>query len=302
MQLKKFWVFLAFLITSVVITACTYNFAEEFLYDYPIKDFKKAEGIVSDIRTEKGLYTPPVYLAKVELKTTHSADDIYPQEIRISKRQLMDARDGKSINGYTSDGTDFHTFRDVVYNSSVYILFISIGILLLCMTLFLWLSQYKLFAPLFRLLGKLPIFRVDDLFQKIILLSLIIPISIYAIFVLANLGQKLVPFNKDVLEAEIISSHLDYNSTHDSYHTLRIGYEIPKDGYSTVEKEVSAWTYRKYQSRDTIKIAVPKNNPYNVFIANLSFFEVVSSFLKLRVLLLCAFLPLYIWFYRLAYR
>lgn len=300
--MKKFWVFLAFLFTSVVITACTHNFAEEFLYDYPIKDFKKAKGIVSDIRTEKGLYTPPVYLAKVELKTNHSSDDIYPQELRISKRQLMDAIDGKSINGYTSDGTDFHTFHDVFYNSSMYILFISIGILLLCITLLLWLSQYKLFGPLFRLLGKLPIFRVDDLFQKIILLSLIIPFSVYAIFVLINLGQKLIPFNKDLLNAEVISSHLDYNSMHDSYHMLKIGYETPKDGYSTVDKEVSARTYRKYQPGDTIKIAVSKNNPYNVFIANLSFLEIVSSFLKLRVLLLCAFLPIYIWFYRLAYR
>lgn len=169
------------------------------------------------------------------------------------------------------------------YNSLMYILFISIGILLLCLTLFLWLSQYKLFDPLFRLLGKLPIFRVDDLFQRIVLLGLIIPFSVYAIFLLINLGKKLIPFNKDILNAEVISSDLDYNSVHDSYHTLKIGYKTSKGGYSTVDKEVSAWTYRKYQPGDNIKIAVPKNNPYNVFIANLTFLEIVSSFIKLGV-------------------
>lgn len=134
--MKKIWVFLGFLLTSVVITGCTHYFTEEFLYDYPIKDFKKAKGIVLDIRTEKGLYTPPVYLARVELQTDHASDEIYPQELRVSKRQVMDAIDGKSISGYTSDGTDFHTLYDVVYNSSMYLLFIFIGLVLLCFTLF----------------------------------------------------------------------------------------------------------------------------------------------------------------------
>ncbi|GIN59054.1 hypothetical protein [Lederbergia ruris] len=299
--MKKFWVFLAFLLTTTAISACTHNFTEEFLYDYPIKDFKKAKGIVFDINTEKGLYTPPVYLAKVELKADQPTDNIYPQEIRISKRQVMEARNGKAINGYTADGTDFHTFQDVLYNSSMYLLFISIGILLLCITLLLWMTQYKVFRPFLRLLGKLPIFQKDDLIQRVILLGLIIPILIYSLFFFANLGQKFIPFNKDILVAEVISKDYDYNSNHDSYHRLEIGYEISKDEYTVVDKEVSARTYSKYEPGDSIKIAVPKKNPYNVFIANLSFLEVISSFFKLRILLIFLFLPLFIGFYRLMY-
>ncbi|MFD1203843.1 hypothetical protein ACFQ38_01690 [Sporosarcina contaminans] len=300
--MKKIWVFLGFLLTSVVITGCTHYFTEEFLYDYPIKDFKKAKGIVLDIRTEKGLYTPPIYYAKVELQNEHASEEIYPQDLRVSKRQVMHAIDGKSISGYTSDGTDFHTLYDVVYNSSMYLLFIFIGLVLLCFTLFLWFSEYKLFDPLFRLLGKLPIFRVEDLFQKIVMLSLIIPFSVYAFFVLINLGQKLNPFNKEIVSGEVISYHHEYNSVHDSYHTLKIGYETPKGSYTTVDKEVSSWTYRKYLPGDNIKIAIPKNNSYNVFLAKLSFLEIVSSFFTLRVFFLCVFFPLYIGFYRLLYR
>lgn len=132
--------------------------------------------------------------------------------------------------------------------------------------------------------------------------SLIIPFSVYAFFVLINLGQKLNPFTKEIVSGEVISYHHEYNSVHDSYHTLKIGYETPKGSYTTVDKEVSSWTYRKYLPGDNIKIAIQKNNAYNVFLAKLSFLEIVSSFFKLRVFFLCVFFPLYIGFYRLLYR
>lgn len=271
---------------------------DEVLETYPVHKFEKAEGHVLDTYATKGLYTIPIYYGDVKLDTDEEID-VNIEHIRISKKQLNQARNGDKIQGYTSNGQDFHTLRDVFYNNIMYVLFISLGIFFTLFFISFILHLYEkdaIFQPIIRLVKLIPYFRSNDVIQKSIWSVLLICCIMYAALFLPNLAHKLYPFDKEVIEAQVFGKYEeDFAMRLDKY-MLEIRFVTKEDEFVSVDKEVSFWTQRKYDAGDTIHIAVPKTNPYNVFNTRLSVLDMLSTIISFRVAAVFLGLPVSMFF------
>lgn len=299
MMKDKIVYFIIALIAFGVLSSCTAELVTEYRDSYSVLHANKTKGIIVSKRAEKGLYSSPTYYADVMMYEGKVVPEPITNEVRVTKKQIQGIDLGEEIAGYTVNGRQFHTLIDMLHDGFFYLLFIGLGILVMVGMIIWGLYQIKpiqkfilfLLGKFDKMLKKLfalsPFKKAEFSFTKFILIIVGMGYLVLASSFANNLYHKIKPYGKVLTDAEVTFKTWDIYLDHDHlpvtkyYFTLEFLDEKNED--IEVTKEVSRSTYNKYESHDTLQISYLNNNPYQVFIQRLSFWEILSSLFTLRM-------------------
>ena len=264
------------IIFTLFFGAITYLFIDEFINENDITNVQKTNVIVIEKLGDKGLFGPPSHHVRVQLPNGESSDNTN----RVSKRQLNKLEVGDTIPGYTKHKENFTTLRDFIFDG-----IILIGVI------FLFGSLTLLGALV--LITEIP--TIDRFLEKKTFLGLrsngkfgwkVFYVTMGVFFYIAfrftkNLFFKLIPLKQTETNAVIIDSHDNYahHWRSDSYYEFTVQFETETGEVIHAMKEVTPYTFQRYQVGDLLPISYRQFYPYDFFVTEMTSTDFVDVIL-----------------------
>jgi hypothetical protein len=287
------------LLSYLIITVFT-----DFINDYDIFHTEDIPAIVTEKFSEKSLTGTPNYYVTVDLNEGDSSDRI---QNKVFSWQFKRLEVGDAVKGHYIHGEHFFTTLDIVIDSVVVILFLLLIffllILLLCWPVFIFIEEREKQnkPPLFLKEKKK---RGDEIkkhslntnilqrfFPNFSIWNMLFP-TLLVIAILFTCGfvinglQKLSPIGKTTTEAQVIDSNAERIILYyfpakyaDPYYSLDLLFtDENNDREYRVVKEVTSSVYDKQYIGNKIKISYVTQNPYNVFVPDFSWLNILETF------------------------
>lgn len=272
-------------IISILFTLFTVALVSAYIEDYNLFSAESVAVKTVEKAGAKGLYSPPSYYVRVELPNGDEA----PYLNRISKQQMKDLQIGDELTGYSLRPSDFSTLRDFIFDSIFYLFgIVVLGFLAFCC----WIA----------LIYSLPIWdrlerkerskkkakqqkknwekqhkkKVRNGWRTVGVIMLIF--WMFLMPFLLNSLRKLLPFGKTKAEAFVLNrdSYVTYRKHEDSSYELTLSFKDDAGETIQVIKDVTRNTYQQYNFGDTVPITFRNANPYDVFVQNTTFWDLLQ--------------------------
>lgn len=277
---------------AILFSLLTWGLTVSYIEEYDFATTQPASATIVEKQGAKGLFMPPSYYVRVQLEDGEEANYLN----RVSKSQMNSLAIGDEISGYSSRPADFSTMRDIIFDS----LFFLFGILVFGTLAFCCFVAFVLSIPALermeeRAATKRRIKKRKKLRRKGktlkmrqgwgIVGAVLFIFSIFIVRYLWNLLRKLLPIGKTETEALILDRTADvsYRKYEDSIYELVIAFNDRAGHNIQVKREVTRHTYNQYGFGDKLPITYRNANPYDVFIRDVSIWDLVQSLLYVEV-------------------
>lgn len=287
---------LFFVLMSFFTGAFSLYLYEEFAEEYDVDQMTKVEAVIVYKVSEKSLFRPPSYFARVLVdgESPYSSDG--RQYNRISKQQAKRLSIGDTIQGYTTDGKNFASIRDFLFDSMFYIGSIVFFAFLCLFGLFVLICH----IPFMESIINQAFERISGKWVKRLLTGVfVVIIGYFSLSFMTNVLYKASPFGKTKVEAQIIDRdyEISYHRFRDSSYHLTLRFQDKEGKTYIVVKEVTRSTYKKYFN--TIPISYRNRNPLDVFVADFSLMSLINvlGYGEFYLYMLFLFLFLFFIFY-----
>lgn len=196
---------------------------------------------------------------------------------------------GDTIRGFSTNGENFNTIRDLLYDSMLY----SVGIL--TFGLFMLLGFFLLVTEIpavDRFLNKKTFLgRSAGNGMKILGVTMAIFIYFSGRF-LYNLFHKLFPFMKTTTQAQIIDmdAYTTYRRYEDSSYRFTLSFQDENGESIQTIKEVTNHTYSDFTVGDLIPISYRNSNPYDVYVNHTNLIDVFQTLFYVELLIYVVFI------------
>lgn len=283
-----------------------FSFIKDYVNDYNIFDTEDHPAIVTEKFTTKSLTGMPKYYVTVDL---NDADFLSGIQNRVFSWQFKRLEAGDSIKGYYIRGEHFYTALDVLTDSSIFLLALTIPILvllgLLCWPIIAILDRKenkkkKPYSHQKR--NKRKVIRHHQLEEEPSLLERILPkllhphlskikwfAAIFAVLMLTNhfivngVG-KILPFGKTATEGIVIDKEFTSGIRQNTIITLSIKFIDHSQEEIAVIRDVTKPVYDEHAIGDSINISYHDHNPYHVYIRDNHFRHHIAIIFSARFL------------------
>lgn len=289
-----------FLLSFALLTYLIGTMTKDFLHDYAVFQTEDHHAIVTEKFSKKSLIGMPTYFVTVDLNVTNSYDRVGNRVFAWQFKQL-NVRD--ELNGHYVKGEHFLTTLDIILDSFIF-LFIMLFLIVCLVVLLMWpVFKYldkkedvqhskpkkKSFTRLRKITPGKWHHHLDNLSLMSILFTVfIIVCCIFASSFLVNGIHKLAPIGKTKTFAIVTDknseSEINYyiGEVSDPYYSLTLEFDDHHGNPVKVIKEVTRSTFKKHRNGSTVDVSYVNWNPYNVFVRDYHWFNLLEIFIYVK--------------------
>lgn len=285
---------LSFLLLIIVFSLVLAIGLNAYVRSYNLLDAEKTRATVLAKTAEKGLFRPPAYYVKVDWN--EKSGDLHEGVLnRISSRQMKNIEVGDEISGYLVSENHFITLLDLATDGLLLFFFLVFLFLMVIALVSAWVGNMFSAAKKQnkkkrkRKKGKKKSTKRRQNEEKCfgigfyLFVVFFVIVGFFSVTALWNGMQKVSPVGKVETEAVIVDKYAE-RQWQTTYHfnplyQLTLQFTDHEGNEYQMKKEVTPNTYNKYSISDTILISYKNDDPFDIFIEDMTWKDMYQAYI-----------------------